>query len=119
MGDLEFLLPVAILGGVSLFWYVVIKYTTDYLLKKKMIEKGYVNEEGKALFKEADVKANKFAALKWGLIAFFGGLALIAIEYIPYGPESSLPYGIVILFVAFGFLVYYSIVKKEADKENE
>lgn len=117
MDELEVLMPVAVLGGLALFWYVVIKYITDYLLKKKMIDKGYVNEEGKALFKE-EKTGDKFSALKWGLIAFFGGISLVLIEFIPFGPESSLPYGVVILFVAGGFLVYYSIVKKENEKEQ-
>lgn len=115
MDNLEFLLPVAVLGGCAVFWYVVIKGITDYLLKKKMIEKGYVNEEGKALF-TAEKSADKYAALKWGLIAFFGGVSLVLIEFIPFGVESSLPYGLVILFVALGFLIYYNIVKKESEK---
>jgi len=118
MSNLEFLMPLSVFIGLAVFWYIVIKYITDYLLKRKMIEKGYVNEEGKALFKEEDVKANKFAALKWGLIAFFGGLSLVLIEFIPFGPESPLPYGLVILFVAGGFLVYYNIVKKENEKNQ-
>lgn len=117
MDNLEFLMPVAVLGGLAVFWYVVIKGITDYILKKKMIEKGYVNDEGKAIFNEHQ-SGDKFSALKWGLIAFFGGLSLVLIEFIPFGPESSLPYGLVILFVAGGFLVYYNIVKKENDKNQ-
>jgi hypothetical protein len=118
MDNAEVLMPVAVLGGLAVFWYVVIKYITDYLLKKKMIDKGYVNEEGKALFKTEESNGNKYAALKWGLIAFFGGLSLVLIEFIPFGPESPLPYGLVILFVAGGFLVYYNIVKKEQEKNQ-
>jgi hypothetical protein len=118
MDSAEVLLPVAVLGGLAVFWYVVIKGITEYILKKKMIDKGYVNEEGKAIFSKNN-SGDKFSALKWGLIAFFGGLSLVVIEFIPFGPESSLPYGVVILFVAAGFLIYYSIVKKENEKENE
>ena len=113
MHNLDFLIPVTALGGCAVFWYVVIKYTTDYLLKKKMIDKGYIDEESQALFKE-EKSAGKYAALKWGLIAFFGGLSLVLIEFIPFGFESPLPYGLVILFVALGFLIYYHIVKKES-----
>jgi hypothetical protein len=115
MDNLEFLLPLAVFGGIALFFFIVIKGITDYLLKKKMIDKGYVNEEGKSLFQE-EKSGNKYSALKWGLIAFFGGISLVLIEFIPFGPESSLPYGLVILFVAAGFLVYYSIVKKENEQ---
>ncbi len=116
MNNLQFLEPLAVFGGISVFCYVVIKGFTDYLLRKKMIDKGYVNEEGKTLFSEKK-SGDKYAALKWGLIAFFGGMSLVLIEFIPFGPESSLPYGLVILFVATGFLIYYNIVKKESEKE--
>ena len=117
MGELEFLMPIAVMGSFAVFMYVIIKGITEYLIKKKMIDKGYVTEESQALFREQQ-SSDKFAALKWGLIAFFGGLSLVLIEFIPFGPESSLPYGLVILFVAGGFLVYYNIVKKEGDEEQ-
>ena len=117
MGNLEFLVPISILGGLSLFWYVVIKFITDYLLKKKMVDKGYVTEENQALFKKQLNDENKYSSLKWGLIIFFGGLSLILLEYIPYSNESPLPFGVVALSIAIGFLTYYFIVKKETDKQ--
>lgn len=116
MDNLEFLMPATILGGCALFWYVVIKYITEYLLKKKMIEKGYVNDETQAIMKE-ERNANKYSALKWGLIALSGGLALVVLEFIPYGPESPMPYGLFILFVSGGFLTYYKIVKDAKSQE--
>jgi hypothetical protein len=113
MNNYEFLLPLSIFGGLALFWYIVIKYITDYLLKKKMIDKGYVNEESQALFKQHETKSNMYSSLKWGLIIFCGGLALIFIEYIPYEKESPLPFGVFAVFIAAGFLIYYSMMKKE------
>lgn len=108
----EVLMPVAIFSGFGGTVYFFVKAMTDYILKKKMIEKGYVNDDTQAIFKQ-HVADNKSAALKWGLIAFFGGLSLIIMEYINVGPQSPLPYGLVAVFVSFGFLLYYFIVKKE------
>ncbi|MTI20382.1 hypothetical protein E1176_05045 [Fulvivirga sp. RKSG066] len=108
-----FLEPIAILGGVALIWYVIIKYITDYLLKKKMIEKGYVTDEEQALFKKQSQQVNSYSSLKWGLIILFGGLALVAVEFIPYAENSPLPFGVFAIAIAVGFLIYYSIVKKE------
>lgn len=108
----DVLMPIAILGsfGASVFYFA--KVMTDYILKKKMIEKGYVNEETQALFKQ-HTSENKYTSLKWGLIIFFGGLALVLLEYIPTGPESPLPYGLFAVSVSFGFLIYYFLMKKE------
>ncbi len=108
----EVLMPVAIFSGFGGTVYFFVKAMTDYILKKKMIEKGYVNDDTQAIFKQ-HAADNKSAALKWGLIAFFGGLSLILMEYINVGPQSPLPYGLVAVFVSFGFLLYYFIVKKE------
>ena len=41
----DVLMPVAILGSLGLSLYFFTKVLTDYILKKKMIEKGFVNEE--------------------------------------------------------------------------
>ena len=80
-----------------------------------MIEKGYVNEDTQAIFKQYSME-NKNASLKWGLLAFFGGLSLIIMEYIPVQPQSPLPYGLFSVAVSLGFLIYYFMVKNESNK---
>lgn len=111
----DVLQPIAIIGSFGGSVYFFVKVMTDYILKKKMIEKGFVNEETQALFKQHTAE-NRFSSLKWGLIILTAGLALVFLEYIPTGPESPLPYGLFAVFVSIGFLVYYFIVKKETQK---
>lgn len=108
-------MPIAILGtlGGSIFFFT--KIMTDYILKKKMIDKGFVNEDTQAIFKK-HVDENKYSALKWGLIILFGGLALMIMEFIPTSPESPLPYGMLAFFISLGFLIYYFVMKKEEGK---
>ncbi len=111
----EVLMPVTIFGGLGGSVYFFAKVMTDYILKKKMIEKGYVNEETQALFKQHTVD-NRFTSLKWGLIILFAGISLILMEFIPAGPESPMPYGLFAVSVSLGFLIYYFLVKKETQK---
>jgi hypothetical protein len=110
------LMPIAIIGsfGVSIFFFT--KTMTNYILKKKMIEKGYVNDDTQAIFKSYKDEDNRFSALKWGLIAFFGGLALILMEYLDVRADSTMPYGILAVSLSLGFLIYYILVKKEITK---
>jgi len=108
----EVLMPVAIFGGLGGAIYFFAKVMTDFNLKKRMIEKGYVNEETQSIFRNMSTD-NKYAALKWGLIILSAGLALIVMEYIGADPNSTLPYGIFATFVSAGFLAYYLIVKRE------
>ncbi|MBK8289719.1 MAG: hypothetical protein IPK96_01015 [Flammeovirgaceae bacterium] len=85
---------------------------TDYILKKKMIEKGFVNDDTQAIFKQHSADG-KYSSLKWGLIIFFAGLSLVIMEFIPTERDSPLPYGLFALSVSLGFLIYYFLLKKE------
>jgi hypothetical protein len=109
----EVLLPLTVLGTIGLSIYFFTKVMTDYILKKKMIDKGFVNEDTQAIFKNYQNSENKYSSLKWGLISFFAGLSLIIMEYVPVSPDSPMPYGLFAVAVSFGFLIYYFLVKRE------
>ena len=111
----DVLMPLTIIGSFGAAIYFFTKVMTDYVLKKRMIEKGFVNGDTQAIFKQ-HTSDNRFSSLKWGLIIFFAGLSLVILEYIPTGPESPLPYGLFALSVSLGFLVYYYIIKRELNK---
>jgi hypothetical protein len=107
----DVLMPIAIIGSFGTSIYFFTKVMTDYILKKKMIEKGYVNDDTQAIFKQ-HATSNTYASLKWGLIIFFAGVSLIIMEYIPASPQSPLPYGLFAVSVSLGFLIYYFLLKK-------
>ena len=86
----QVLMPLTILGTIGTAIVLFTRTISDYILKKKMIEKGYVNEDTQAIFKR-NTDENKYSSLKWGLIIFFAGLSLIIMEYIRYDAESPLP----------------------------
>jgi hypothetical protein len=117
MNTNELLMPVSILGSLGVSIYFFTKVMTDYILKKKMIDKGFVNDETQAIFKQhASAITNKYSSLKWGLITLFAGLSLILMEYIPFDSYSPLPYGLFAVSVSIGFLIYFFMVKHSADK---
>jgi hypothetical protein len=107
----DVLMPIAIIGSFGTSIYFFTKVMTDYILKKKMIDKGFVNDDTQAIFKQHTADG-KFSSLKWGLIIFFAGLSLVIMEFIPTTPDSPLPYGLFAVSVSLGFLIYYYIVKK-------
>jgi hypothetical protein len=109
----EVLMPISIIGsfGTAVFFFT--KTVTDYILKKKMIDKGFVNEETQAIFKNYNNSENKYPSLKWGLLFLTGGIALILMEILNVRPDSPLPYGILTVALSLGFLTYYLIVKKD------
>jgi hypothetical protein len=112
MNPFEVLMPISILGSFGTSLYFFTKVLTDYILKKKMIEKGFVSEDTQAIFKTYK-EQNKFSSLKWGLLFFTGGISLILMHVLDVRPDSPLPYGIFTVALSLGFLVYYFLVKKE------
>ena len=112
----DVLMPLVILGTIGTSIVLFTRSLADYILKKKMIEKGYVNEDTQAIFKK-NTDENKYSSLKWGLIILFAGLSLILMDFIDYDRQSPLPYGLFAVFVSLGFLIYYFIVRKELDNK--
>lgn len=108
----DVLMPVAVMGSFTVPFILFTRALTDYFVKKKMIEKGYVNDEAQSILKSQSDE-NKYTSLKWGLIIFFAGLSLILMEYIDFDRESPLPYGLFAVCVSLGFLVYYFLMKKD------
>lgn len=108
----DVLMPLAIFSGLGGSVYFFVKVMTDYILKKKMIEKGFVNDDTQAIFKQHEAD-NKSTSLKWGLIIFFAGLSLIIMEFVSVRPESPLPYGLFAVSVSLGFLIYYFVTKRD------
>lgn len=101
----------SILGSFGFAIYYFTKLMTEYGLKKRMIDKGYVNDETQAIFKNNAPADGANSSLKWGLIILSAGLALVVLEFVDTHPNSPLPYGLFAVFVSTGFLVYYFMRK--------
>ena len=112
----EVLMPISIMGSFGAALYFFTKVLTDYILKKKMIEKGFVNEHTQAIFKTHQGPDGRYGSLKWGLLTLSGGIALILMEYLDVRSDSPLPFGLLAVALSVGFLVYYFIVKNEQKK---
>ena len=82
------------------------------MLKKRMIDKGFVTDETQAIFKRY-ARDGKYASLKWGLLFFTGGISLIIMDAMNLSPDSPAPYGIFTVSLSIGFLTYYFLVKRD------
>jgi hypothetical protein len=98
--------------------YQLIKVFTDYLLKRKLIAGGHVDNAG-ILATPKDKEENSYPTLKWGLVTLFAGLGLLVIaltdnsESMNWTPGSHpyLPFGIELIAISLGFLVYFFIAR--------
>ncbi len=112
--------------------YHILKNFTDFLLKRKIIRAGHFENAGILEQKVSSVgpdnqEANKYPSLKWGLVALFGGLGFIFIDqmspnisnpdnYQNFMHNSALPFGIELVSISLGFLIYFLIVSLSKKK---
>jgi len=111
-------------------FYQIIKNFTDFLLRRKIIKAGHfenaaILDQKIASVSSENQEANKYPSLKWGLVAFFAGLGFIIINQISpelgtgnyyesnhrnFMENSMLPFGIELVSISLGFIVYFLIV---------
>ena len=111
-------------------FYEIIKNFTDFLLRRKIIKAGHfesarILEQKIASLSPENQEANKYPSLKWGLVAFFAGIGFLIIDQMTPGlsngnywesnhnnfmEHSLLPFGIELVSISFGFIVYFIIV---------
>lgn len=90
----------------------------NYRLKKRIIDSGPLDDTGLKFLAQLSNSGNE--ALKWGVILLFAGLGLIVMEFVPFSAESSpLPYGLEIVFISAGYLVYYLLLQRNANKVKQ
>ena len=115
-----------IIGLAIVFFaiYHIIKSFTDFLLKRKLIKMGHVDKADILAQNTENREQNWYPTLKWGLVAFFAGAGLILIEilsktsmpWILHSNDIALPLGIELMFIAAGFLIYFFIMNRRADR---
>lgn len=102
-----FIVMIAILIAIS----VMIVVMTNYQLKKKILDKENIDDKMFMILNS--LTGFNSEMLKWGIILLFGGIGLIVLQFLPYDENSPLPYGVMTVFVALGFLTYYFLMKSQ------
>lgn len=112
--------------------FQILKNFTDFLLKRKIIKAGHFENAGILDQRVASAsienqETNKYPSLKWGLVAFFAGIGFIIINemtpsvnnedmYHNYMNRSMLPFGIELVAISMGFIIYFMIVNLSKKK---
>jgi len=96
---------------------IIVKFLTEYFLRRRLIDKGLVDEKVKYLFADAGM-THLLSNIKWGLILVAIGLALFWKQISPYRVEDETILGLMFLLGGIGFLVYYFIAKNHIEKRR-
>jgi len=97
----------------------MLKLFLDYRLRRKLIDKGLVDEKIKYLFFSKD-EAYAPSSLKWGLVLTGIGLAIIIARILPYHwYETEVSISLMFIFAGAGLLIYYAIADKRAKEHRK
>jgi hypothetical protein len=89
----------------------------NYRLKRRIIDAGPLDETGLKFLAQLSGSGNE--AVKWGLLLLSAGIGLVVLEFVPLSAEDSpAPYGIEMIFIAAGFLLYYLFLRKQKNSDT-
>ncbi|GET29692.1 hypothetical protein [Prolixibacter sp. SD074] len=103
--------------------YYLLRTLTDYFLKRRIIKEGHFEKAGileVVPHAAEDPEPSRHKTLKWALVTFMGGVGLIVADVVQNLPgipwvhsfNTLIPFGIVLVFVSFGFIIYFIITNK-------
>ena len=89
----------------------------NYRLKKRIIDAGPLDETGLRFLRLLTGSGNE--AVKWGLLLLSAGIGFVVLEFVPFSAvDSPAPYGIEMIFIAAGFLLYYLFLKRQKNSDT-
>ena len=112
MNGPEFLIPIVLILAPVL----LIKIISDNRIRHKLIDKGLIDEKVKYLFAE-NLTLQPLSSVKWGLVLIGIGLALFIGNMSDLHEE--LIFGLMFIFAAIGFFVYYFLANQEMKRSKE
>ncbi|MCJ7578285.1 MAG: hypothetical protein MUO91_07525 [candidate division Zixibacteria bacterium] len=97
---------------------VVIKLLSENKTRRKLIEKGLVDENIKYLFPDKP-KDYVSSSLKWGMVLIAMGLAVFAGQMAPRNLMEEVTIGCMLILGGLALVLYYIIANKKLNKSKE
>jgi di/tricarboxylate transporter len=108
------MLPLIVFFGVVAY---VIKIILDNATRKKLIDKGMVDENVKYLYLDKP-SSQTLSALKWGMVAIGIGIAIFVGQMVQYNLREEITIGCMFIFGGLALVIYYPIANRMLDKHK-
>jgi hypothetical protein len=97
---------------------VIIKMLSDNKTRRKLIEKGLVDERVKYLFMDKP-KEYVSSSLKWGMVFIAIGLAVFVGQMAPKELMEEVTIGAMFVFGGIALVIYYTIASKKISEQDK
>lgn len=108
------LVPIALFLSLTFAIVGVARVISDGRTRRRLIESGASPELARAIMATPPKDVGLHGALKWGLVLGALGVALIVVQFMPYGEDDPITIGVVLLGAAAGLLGYYALGRRSA-----
>lgn len=111
------LIPITLFIVIGL----IIKILSDNSVRKKLIQKGKIDENVKYLFTDT-FERHVPSSLKWGIVLIGVGLAFFIGQFVPRRMSDEITLGAMFILAGVGLLIYYflaSQIVKKAKQESQ
>ena len=115
---IETVVPIALFVALTFTIVSVARIISEGRTRRRLIEAGVTSDVARALTAGQYDAIGLHGALKWGLVMLALGIALIVVQFIPYRPDEPIAFGIVLVAVALGLLLYFAIGRRMVARET-
>jgi hypothetical protein len=109
------MLPLIVMMVVIPF---IVKMLSDNRTRRKLIEKGLVDEKVKYLFMDKP-KEYVSSSLKWGMVLIAIGLAVFVGQMVPKELVEEVTIGAMFVFGGIALVIYYAIASKKINEQDK
>jgi uncharacterized membrane protein YgdD (TMEM256/DUF423 family) len=109
------MLPLIVFFGVGAY---VVKIILDNATRRKLIDKGMVDENVKYLYLDKPT-SQTLSALKWGMVAIGIGLAIFIGQMVQYDLREEVTIGCMFIFGGLALVIYYPIANRMLRKQKQ
>lgn len=96
----------------------IVKMLSDNRTRRKLIEKGLVDEKVKYLFMDKP-KEYVSSSLKWGMVLIAIGLAVFMGQMVPKELVEEVTIGAMFVFGGIALVIYYAIASKKINEQDK
>jgi hypothetical protein len=96
----------------------IVKMLSDNRTRRKLIEKGLVDEKVKYLFMDKP-KEYVSSSLKWGMVLIAIGLAVFVGQMVPKELVEEVTIGAMFVFGGLALVIYYAIASKKINEQDK
>lgn len=114
----EVLVPIVVVPTVFFAFYMIIRTISDNNLRRKLIDKGMLDENARLLFEKryADFVPN---SLKWGMVLIAFGSAILIGQLVPYSFQAEATVSGMFILGGLALVIYYFIASNAQKKTTE